>query len=480
MAPGSHGLGHAAPPARALLAVVPRLPEPTSHHTQTIIGPGAARLHERAPRPSVHIQGDISGEVASADGKPLMHACVYLYPKGDTSRASYASCTASDGSYRISGVEVGQYDVAFSDAASGYATQWYNGRKGGSSTEAGAVPIIIDSSDETVTGLDAVMAPIGEISGAVTVAGTGDPVPRACAYLYRAGDDRSAAYASCTLRDGSYHIAGVVTGRYDLVFSGALPNYFVTQWYDGSSGGTTNQRQARDIWVTRAGQSLTGLDATVTPLGIVTGTVTEAGTNLPLYRACAYLYRSGSGGPAAYASCTLKDGRYVISGVVAGRYNVVFSDPSISYLGTQWFNRGAQGTTRRSSASNISVTEPHQMFTDVNAALVPLGTLSGVVNAAKTHKPVSGACVYLYPVGSGPASNASCTGPDGSYKVLGVPAGSYDVVFSDPGAGLATQWYDGRSGGVATRSGALALTILGGRNTQADATMVKAKSFWAS
>jgi hypothetical protein len=103
-------------------------------------------------------QGNISGTVtATSGGGALANICVYLYPVGTTTAASYATCTLSDGTYYIAGAASGSYDVAFADPAGVYTTQWYTGSKGGSPTQSGAVAVSVPVGYGTATGINAAM-----------------------------------------------------------------------------------------------------------------------------------------------------------------------------------------------------------------------------------------------------------------------------------------------------------------------------------
>jgi hypothetical protein len=117
---------------------------------QTISGIGAAM--------AIVPTGNISGTVTAASGgAPLSNICVYLYVVGSSSD-SYAGCTISNGTYDISGVAPGSYDVAFYDPSFTYATQWYTGTSGGSSSQSGATAVVIQDGNQTSAGINAAMA----------------------------------------------------------------------------------------------------------------------------------------------------------------------------------------------------------------------------------------------------------------------------------------------------------------------------------
>jgi hypothetical protein len=105
--------------------------------------------------------GNIAGTVSAASGgADLANICVYLYPVGTTSAASYATCSLSNGTYEITGAASGSYDVAFADPTGTYATQWYTGSTGGAPIQSGAVAVSVPSGAQTLSGINAAMAKV--------------------------------------------------------------------------------------------------------------------------------------------------------------------------------------------------------------------------------------------------------------------------------------------------------------------------------
>ena len=324
----------------------------------------------------------VSGTVYEAHGTtPLAGACAYLY-SGSNPTSSFDACTANDGTYTIYGVAAGTYDVAFSDPAAGYTTQWWTGTTDihgnpvGSPTQAGASAAVVPTSS-TITGINADLAlvPVGAVSGTITMGAntpTPDaPLPNACAYLYTATNAASASFASCSVADGTYNIYGVTPGQYYVEF--ALPGVssgtgtgsdtgYATQWYTGA--GTT----PATITVGNANAVTTGINAALSLAGVggVSGTVKDASTLLGINGACVYLYTAAEwnngniDAPASYQACTgttpsATPGAYEITGVTDGTYYVVFAGPSGSGYISEWYNSGGQ-TTLANGAGTISVT----------------------------------------------------------------------------------------------------------------------------
>jgi hypothetical protein len=416
-------------------------------------------------------QGNISGTVTSAATQNgLANMCVYLYPVGNSTTASYATCTPAGGSYAIAGVASGSYDVAFADPAGKYATQWYTGSAGGASSQSGAVAVTVPTGNQTASGINAALAQVaqGNISGTVTSAATQNGLANMCVYLYPVGNSTTASYATCTPAGGSYTIAGVASGSYDVAFADPAATY-ATQWYNGSTGGASSQSGAVSVTVPSGNQTVSGINAAMFSYlkSPVTGTVTNAATQNGLANMCVYLYTVGNSTTAAYATCTASDGTYTLGAVAEGTYDVAFADPTGAYA-TQWYNGSAGGASSQSAAQPVSVPGGNQAVSGINAAmsLVQKGNMTGTVTTGSG--PLANICVYVYAVGnSSSASYAACTSSTGTYTISGMVPGSYDVAFYDPNGNYITQWYTGTSGGASSQSGATAVVIAGGNATTA-------------
>ena len=359
-------------------------------------------------------QGNVSGTVTSAStGAALGDVCEYLYQPGGTTDA-YSSCTLANGTFQVTGVASGSYDVAFSDPTGLYATQWYDGTAAGASTQSGAVPVAV--TDGGTVSVNATMAlGQGNVSGTVTSASTGAALGDVCEYLYQPGGTTD-AYSSCTLANGTFQVTGVASGSYDVAFSDPTGLY-ATQWYDGTAAGASTQYGAVAVTVTNGGT--VEVDATMAPgQGTLSGTVTSASTGAALGDVCAYLYQPGSTSGTPYADCTLADGTYSVNGAQAGSYDVEFYDPQGLYV-SQWYNGTAAGASTQSGAVAVAVTPGGTVEVDASMALGQ-GTLSGTVTSASTGAALGDVCAYLYQPGSTSGTPyADCTLDDGTYQVSG-------------------------------------------------------------
>jgi hypothetical protein len=407
---------------------------------------------------------------AASGGADLANICVYLYPVGVSTAASYATCTAANGTYSFSGVATGSYDVAFADPSSADVTQWYTGSSTGAATQSGATAVAVTTGGATVTGINAAMSAVqlGKISGTVTAAAGGADLANICVYLYPVGVSSAASYATCTAANGTYNLGSVASGSYDVAFATSAGTY-ATQWYSGSTTGAATQSAAVAVTIPTGNATLAAINAAMGPveLGNISGTVTASSGGADLANICIYLYPVGVSSAASYATCTAANGTYAINSVVSGNYDVAFADPNGVYT-TQWHTGTTTGAATQSAAVAVTIPSGNATIAAINAAMsaVNVGKISGTVTASSGGADLANICIYLYPVGvSSAASYATCTAANGTYSIGNVVSGNYDVAFADPNGVYTTQWHTGTTTGATTQSAAVAVTIPTGNAT---------------
>jgi 5-hydroxyisourate hydrolase-like protein (transthyretin family) len=323
--------------------------------------------------------GAISGTVRSAaTTSPLegMEACAYEAASGE-----YVRCagTDSDGTYTIEGLRTGSYKVGFfvgeySGAGRNFLAQYYNGK----ATKAAAEPVSV-TAGSTTEDIDAAMQAGGQITGAVTDAQTGNPLPGAEACAFTETDDEL-EFFDCDSTDssGKYELVGLGTGSYSVSFNvydfgpGEAPNYL------GKSYGSP-------VSVT-VGSSTDHIDAALEHGAQIKGTVTAAAGGDPLQSvtACAVRPSGEFAGETVRCAATDAAGHYTISGLATGTYKVKFSKINYEYEGfeggpisseeefvTQFYN----GKTTLEAADAVSVTAGAAALIGINAGMVkPVGT----------------------------------------------------------------------------------------------------------
>jgi protocatechuate 3,4-dioxygenase beta subunit len=283
----------------------------------------------------------------------------------------------------------------------------------------------------------------GVVTGTITNA-SGTPLSNMCVYVYGSGatGPRTSDPGVCTDASGGYELPVAGAGNYNLGFYDPTGTY-LTQWYNGASSEST----ATTVTVTNSVVT-SAVNATMTRPTEITGTVKNA-SGTPLSNICVYLYSSGATGTrtADTGTCTVSNGTYTMPVAAGGSYNVVFYDPTGTFL-TQWHS----GASTETAATAVIVTSGAPT-TAVNATMVTPTEITGTVkNASGT--PLANICVYLYQSGASgtrTGDTGTCTNAAGQYTMTVASAGSYNVAFYDPTGNYLTQWYNGATGeGAAT------------------------------
>jgi protocatechuate 3,4-dioxygenase beta subunit len=322
--------------------------------------------------------GAISGIVTDLNGTDLPDICVTAIRTGISRR----TISATDGTYTITGVIPGSYDVEFSNGCGNsgdYANQWWDEEPEPDS----AVPVSV-AAESTVPGINAAMVDGGEISGTVVLNAFGG---YGLAYICvtASGTDGTLGFGSAiTAGDGTYAITGLTPGSYVVEFSNGCGNSgdYVTQ-YD-NAGPVTDQGNYNTLG--DSGETI------MVEGGEIAGNVTAASDSSDLLQGiCVTATGTGGSGSATTAS----NGYYQISGLLPGSYDVEFS--------TGCGNLGDYATQY---VDGVSVT-PEGIHYPIDAAMV-IGasvTVPGAPSNVTASAGVSSATVSW----TDPASNGGAT-----------------------------------------------------------------------
>jgi 5-hydroxyisourate hydrolase-like protein (transthyretin family) len=364
--------------------------------------------------------GYISGTItAQATGEPVTTACVEAYVS--PTEAVSSACTGATGTYTMS-VPVGTYRVRVHDVYGTfqrYATRWAYAADSYETAD----PITVVSDRDAV--VDVALLPAGAIAGTVTDAVTGEPPPSACVEIMPVGSDLTVAY-TCTDYLGHYRAVLTDPGDYNVRFSA---DYYVPEWAIDKA----TRAEADAITVSAAVD--TQLDAQLTPLGRITGRVTDlTGTPLEYISVWANGFEEPFG--FGYAETDV-DGRYEVRGLPAGRYHVQFGDGFGNWVPEWWNNSPDQAHADPVSVSLAAETG------NINAALGQSGYITGTVTDAATGQPLGNVCARAVLATSrlGEVVSESCTDGDGHYRINAVGGSTYKVYFSSFDPAYLIQWY---------------------------------------
>jgi hypothetical protein len=370
----------------------------------------------------------ISGTVTAVGGGDLAGICAEAFLNGTGLAAS--ATTAANGTYTISGLAPGSYGVFFTPGCGGgdFATQWYNDTASGTQTAPGT---LVTATSQT-TGINAVMSAGTSVSGTVNATVGGADIAGICVSAYPVGGPSSAGTAGISATNGTYSVGGLLPGSYDIEFSaGSCGGNYVTQWYNGTSTGTSSESGALAVAVSVATPA-SDINAAMSASTSISGTVDAAAGGASIGNMCVWAYPVGGG--TVEKATTALDGVYMISGIAAGSYTVEFYTYPCggrSYV-TQWYNDTSTGASAASGASSVS-TSVASPTAGINAELALAASISGTVTAAIGGADVADVCVSVASTDGG-IGGSSTTAAGGTYTVYGLAPDSYDVV-TDPTCG---------------------------------------------
>ena len=362
----------------------------------------------------------ISGVVTDSHGNPISGICIEL--DGNNSyTANVPESTGDDGSYAITGLSAGTYEVGFAGGcgnSGNYAPTWYQNQ----SDESQATPITLTTGGAAVANEQ--MLPGATITGRVTNA-SGHRLSGIC--VYAATTDQAELGAVFTqdavTQNGSYTIAGLAPGQYLVDFSCGLSSKYADQWFPGAP-----DAGSADLISASAGRT-SGINAVLRPGGSIRGVVTnQAGHPLADVCVTAAITQSAAsefGGAVGNAQpVTGQHGSYRISGLTPGRYYVSFTPCSTGTqrYAPQWY-RGASSMT---SATAVKV-QAGKTTSGIDGRLIVGGTMSGRVVTA-SGKPVRNICVFAFSNAEA-IGGAGSTGKTGTYSIKGLDSGRYVVEF---------------------------------------------------
>ncbi|MBI1296257.1 hypothetical protein GC175_14980 [bacterium] len=361
--------------------------------------------------------GVIAGLVTGKDGTPVPDVRVIVRapdPDAESGWGFWRSAeTDEDGQYRVQRLSTGVYRIEISPPFNSIYLNTYHS----------AVDSIQNAADVSATlgqttTVNTTLIEGGYIAGRVTGSDS-KPISGTFAFAYvETVDGLDRVKGSFSDADGRYQISGLEAGNYRIEFDAPAGDIY----FNAYSGGADNQFNADAVAVART--ETTTLDAVLAVGGIISGRVTDANGN-PLEN----IRVSASTNPPVCdgsfeAGYTNADGVYRFGGLASGQYQVFFN----SY---NWDE--ARNIYVSQDTTGISVTVG-QTTDGVDAALTPGGTIRGVVTAP-SGSPLKDVDVTLYRYNQETQQwwyfDDVDTEDDGSYQMMGLPAGSYRVRFVD-------------------------------------------------
>ena len=381
------------------------------------------------PTASSSISGTVTDATTHAG---LPGICVNAFSSGAGGNLSSSGTTAADGTYTISNLSTGSYNVQFSTGcgnSNNYLTQWYDAQ----TSQSTATPVTVSSG--TSPPVNASLALSGEISGTVTFAQSG--VAQMCVNAYPPGSTTPSGSTGVTDNSGDYAISGLTPGTYVVSVDPVCGGYGLTSTYSYqtdvspvavSSGATTASVDfslVSDLVVPPAPPT-TGVPAAdfgtpTSALTTLTGTTSITQTEL------------GSSATVSIPSGALPSGTtasvYPVSNPATLAQSLPAYQSYVAAFAVTW--RASDGTTPSASAPiTMTITDPNIVAGDTvyeltSAGLVAGGTatFSGSVTVTFTSDPTF-VVAHSSLIAQSPLTVTSLTGHVGTPLTLSTSGGS--------------------------------------------------------
>jgi molybdopterin-binding protein len=278
------------------------------------------------------------------------------------------------------------------------------------------------------------------VTGTVTDTSS-NPLQGVYVEIFTTGANPGVVAAASTASDGTYTVAGLAAGTYNVCFEG---NYatggssttgYVEQCYRGVTwdGYSSGPIGATGVTVT-AGAIASNIDASLSSGGVVTGTVTDTSSN-PLQGVYVEIITTGANPEGVGFTTTGTNGSYAVVDLPAGSYDVCFIGSSATggssttgYTDQCYDDVSWDGGYSDLGGTAVVVTAGSTR-SGIDANLTAGGAISGMVTDT-TSAPLEGVDVEVFTTGANPDNvGYGTTTADGSYTVGGLPTGSYDVCF---------------------------------------------------
>jgi 5-hydroxyisourate hydrolase-like protein (transthyretin family) len=388
---------------------------------------------------SLAAAGKITGTITGADGlAPLENINVYVYEWNEEDEywdQITSARTSATGFYSAGGLLSGTYRIEFYDQTGSYQGEYYN-----NATSLGAAQEITVVPATAVTGINASLVERGKITGTVTAPDGVTPLEGIEVRAYYWDEDEEywdwdrSTYSTA---DGQYFLRGLSEGSYRVRFFDPDGNY-LSEFFDNAA----NQNSARAITV-GASATISGINASLSPAGKISGTVTGPDGITPLEEIYIDAYQWNEDDEDwewIRGATTDEQGHYRVGGLSTGSYRVQFHDESENYR-TEYYNNSQDIY----AADDIVVTNATTL-TGIDASLAERGKITGKVTAADGITPLAGVEVRAYyweeDWEDWTYDERTYSLPDGSYTIRGLDARKYRVRFRDLKGDFITEYHE--------------------------------------
>jgi Carboxypeptidase regulatory-like domain len=389
--------------------------------------------------------GTITGLVLSTAGRPLAGACVTAIGRS----RSMTATAAPTGRFVLSGLAAGSYTLEYRDcgAPARYLPRWSGGVAWPSAAtrfalaagqQRAVLPMVLrPASPATLLPsqhalrrmlaagrsrmrISAAAKKTGQIGGVVT--GKKRKLRGICVVTFPIQGGQG--YSGSTAKDGSYRIRNLPPGRYQVTFASQFFCPGKANWLEQTYRGQNNpfETGATPVRV-RSGKTTGGIDTNLLLGGEISGTV-QARSGRKLAGICVNAEGKIVGGYDGLEAATARNGSYHLHALFPGRYAISFS-----------IGCGSKGNYAAKALRPIRLSYGERV-TAAGATLVPGGSITGTVRLGSSiGKLLPGICVFASNASGSVSSNAA-TNANGSYRVIGLSTGTYQLQFQ-PGCNSA-------------------------------------------
>ncbi len=358
--------------------------------------------------------GIITGRVREAASGLAMDAEITLYDAD----GSYRGYTGTDnvGRYRFQGLASGTYYLRASNYS--YLSQLYDGIDcaDGDCDPWDGDPVAA-TVGQTTAGIDFSLRAFGAVTGIVTDAGTGDPVP--FLEIEATHPDGIGWAYDYTDSEGRYRIQGLGAGSYRV--RTYIYGDFRNEYYDDIACTPSGcPYESATLVPVAPGSTAAGIDFALDRLARISGVVRAEESGTPLGSAYVVLWHQ-DGYYAGYGY-TNEVGRYSLSGLDAGTYFATAEEAG--YQRELFEDLPCPASCDPTTGTPVTASLGSES-SGVDFSLTELGSISGRVIAEATGLPVAGCSVVAY---NGDWYDGSgYTDAEGRYTIEGLEPGAHFV-----------------------------------------------------
>jgi len=403
--------------------------------------------------------GSLSGVIKSAAGKALKGIKVdaWIFDGFDGWQWAGGATTDAAGKYTVKGLVPGDYRVAFADPSGKYLAEYYN-----NAHSLGRADYVLVLAGRITINVDARLDLPGSILGTVTDAASAGVAGITVTVLLGDGDGHWEPVGSTvTHGSGGYLVENLPTGTCRVKFADPKGRY-LTRFYQNAA----TVAGATDVVVT-AGKSSAGVDVRLVAAARIGGKVMRPnGSGLSGIHVSA-LRKAGSGWRTAGSAVSDLGGEYTIGSLRAGTYRVKFADSTGVYVTEYWDDELLP------DQADAVVLKAGAVRRTVSARLSLAGSISGVVKnpGGKTLAGIM-ATAFRKSGSDWVWAGSARTGTSGSYRVVGLAAGTYRVRIADPKGTYRTVYFRAADAIEAATD----VAVLSGHTTWRISVTMKAKS----